>query len=120
MTIISTIAIILAIICAGLLGRAAVISNRRMKKINELNREIYRLNNCLNAINFSHHFYRKFYLQEEPDYHDRYCVYMAVTVRDGERIQCVEPVLIKSFIFRDDKQFALREAEELLEKLNEA
>lgn len=122
MTIVTTTAICLAVLCAYFFGRCAVISMRRENRIKRLTLNVSKLSNRLNYIEYSSKFDRHFDIEEDRENGGQYNVIMNVTVREywtgGETIQCIDHVLIKSFPFEDDREFARNEAEELLEKLN--
>lgn len=122
MTIVTTLSICLAVVCAFLLGRSAVISIRRDNHNKKLNAEVKKLNHRLDYISDSAKCDRNYYVVEDEEY-KVYNVVMSVTVHrwDGYcyAIDSIHPCLIKSFPFYDDKEFANNEAEELLDKLNE-
>lgn len=120
MTIVTTTAICLLAIFAFLFGRSAVISNRRHNRLLEVKAECDKLSHRLDRIENSSKYDRSYEIEED----DRaYNVIMKVCVRvssyAGEHIDTFCFWLIKAFPFADDKEFALREAEELLDKLNE-
>lgn len=123
MTIVTTTAICLLAIFAFLFGRSAVISNRRGNRVKRLTVQASKLSNRLNFIEYSSKHNRHFDIEEDRENGGQFNVILKVTVREawtgGESIQCIDHVLIKSFRFENDKDFARREAEELLEKLNE-
>lgn len=121
MTIVSTVSICLAVICAFFLGWCLVISFRRDKRNQQLKSTVKKLRNRLDQIADSSKYDRYFEIEEE-EITGAYNVNMKVHVRERscavERIEDVCYCLIKSFPFDDDKEFAKREAEELLETLN--
>lgn len=121
MTIVSTVSICLAVISAFLLGWCLVISLRRDKRNKQLKSEVRKLRNRLDQIADSSK-YDRYFEVEEDELTAAYNVNMKVHVRErscvGERIEDICYCLIKSFPFDDDKEFAKREAEELLETLN--
>lgn len=84
--------------------------------------EIKKLNHRLDKIADSSK-YDRYYEIEEDELGNAYNVNMKVYIRvstyAGEHIDTVCYCLIKSFPFEDDKEFALNEATELLDKLNE-
>lgn len=122
MTILSTLSICLAVVCAFLFGRSAVISNIRYNRNTQLKAEVKKLNHRLDCIADSSKFDR-YYEIEEDECAEAYNVNMKVYVRvssyAGEHIDTCCYCLIKQFPFADDKEFAHNEAEELLDKLNE-
>ncbi len=122
MTIVTTIAICLAVACAALLGRCGYISGRRADKIKKQKDEIKKLSHRLDRIADSSK-YDRYYEIEEDELREAYNVNMKVYVRvssyAGEHIDTVCYCLVKAFPFADDKEFAHIEAEELLDKLNE-
>lgn len=122
MTIVSTTAICLLALFAFLFGRSAVISTRRDNHNKKLKAEVKKLNHRLDRIADSSK-YDRFYEIEEDELANAYNVNMKVYVRvssyAGEHIDTCCYCLIKQFPFADDKEFAKREAEELLDKLNE-
>lgn len=122
MTIVTTLSICLAVVCAFLLGRSAVISNRRYNRNTQLKAEVKKLNHRLDRIADSSK-YDRYYEIEEDECAEAYNVNMKVYVRvssyAGEHIDTCCYCLIKQFPFADDKEFAYNEAEELLDKLNE-
>lgn len=121
MTIVSTVSICLAVICAFLLGWCLVISLRRDKRNQQLKSTVKKLRNRLDQIADSSKYDRYFEIEEE-EITGAYNVNLKVHVRErscvGEHIEDICYCLIKSFPFDDDKEFAKREAEELLETLN--
>ena len=122
MTIVTTLSICLAVVCAFLLGRSVVISTRRDKHNKALKAEVKKLNHRLDRIADSSK-YDRYYEIEEDECTNAYNVNMKVYVRvssyAGEHIDTCCFCLIKQFPFADDKEFAKNEAEELLDKLNE-
>lgn len=122
MTIVTTLSICLAVVCAFLLGRSVVISTRRDKHNKTLKAEIKTLNRRLDYIADSSKCDRN-YKMEEDEEAKVYNVVMSVTIHQWKgycyAIDAIHPCLIKSFPFYDDKEFAKSEAEELLDKINE-
>lgn len=122
MTIVSVLSICLAVVCAFLLGRSAVISTRCDNHNRKLKAEVKNLNHRLDSIADSSK-YDRYYEIEEDECAEVYNVNMKVYVRvssyAGEHIDTCCYCLIKQFPFADDKEFAYNEAEELLDKLNE-
>ena len=122
MTIVTPLSICLAVVCAFLLGRSAVISTRRDNYNKKLKAEVKKLNHRLDRIADSSK-YDRYYEIEEDECVNAYNVNMKVYVRvnwvGGQDIDTCCYCLIKQFPFADDKEFAKREAEELLDKLNE-
>lgn len=118
MTIVTTISICLAVVCAFLLGRSIIISIQRDNRIKRLKGMVTQLDDRLNFIaNCSKH---KCYEIEEDELTDAYNVNMKVHVyRFDDSFDTICYCLIKAFPFADDKEPALRDAQELLDKLNE-
>lgn len=122
MTIVTTTAICLAVLFSMLLGRCGYISSRRASKLDKQHREIKLLKHRLDYIADSSK-YDRYYEVEEDEMENAFNVNMKVYVRisscAGEHIDTCCYCLIKAFPFGDDKEFALLEANELLDKLNE-
>lgn len=122
MTTVTIISICLAVVLAFFLGRYMYISNRRANRVAKQKDEIKKLNHRLDKIADSSK-YDRYYEIEEDELGNAYNVNMKVYIRvstyAGEHIDTVCYCLIKSFPFEDDKEFALNEATELLDKLNE-
>lgn len=122
MTIITTLSICLAVVCAFLLGRSAVISNRRYNRNTQLKAEVKKLNHRLDYIADSAKCDRNYKVEEDEEA-KVYNVVMSVTIHQWKgccyAIDAIHPCLIKAFPFYDDKEFAKNEAEELFDKLNE-
>lgn len=127
MTVVTTISICLAVVCAFLLGCSVVISNLRDNRNKALKAEVKTLNRRLDYIADSSKCDRN-YTVEEDEEAKVYNVVMSVTIHqwkgccyaiDAIPFDAIHPCLIKAFPFYDDKEFAKREAEELLDKLNE-
>ncbi len=122
MTIVSTLSICLAVVCAFLLGRSVVISTLRDNKNKTLKTEIKTLNRRLDYIADSAKCDRNYKVEEDEEA-KVYNVVMSVTIHQWKgcsyAIDAIHPCLIKAFPFYDDKEFAKNEAEELLNKLNE-
>lgn len=118
MTTVTIISVCLAVVCAFLFGRSIVISVRRDKRITLLKSTVTTLDGRLDFIAASPK--RRYYEVAEDDLAGAYNVNMNVYVHriDG-RFDTVCPCLIKAFPFADDKELALRDAQELLDKLNE-
>ena len=124
MTIISIIAICLAVLCAFLFGRSAVVSDQRNNSNKQLKSEVAKLNHRLDRIANSSEFDRCYEIEEDEDagaYNVNLKVYIRVYSYACEHIDTdtVCCCLIKQFPFDEDKEFAKNEAEELLDKLNE-
>lgn len=122
MTIVSTTAICLLALFAFLYGRSAVISTRRKNRLNKVMNERDKLSLSLDKIENSSKY--DCYFEIEEDSNNSTCrVFMKVYVRKstyaGEHIENICYCLVKEFPHEDDKGFALREAEELLDKLSE-
>ena len=122
MTIVTTLSICLAVVCASLLGRSAVISNIRYNCNTQLKAEVKKLNHRLDSIADSSKYDR--YYEIEEDSNNSTCrVFMKVYVRKstyaGEHIENICYCLVKEFPYEDDKDFARSEAQELLDKINE-
>ena len=122
MTIVISTAICLLALFAFLFGRTAVIITRRLNRLNKAKDERDKLSRSLDKIENSSKYDRYFEIEEDDD-NAVYRVFMKVYVRKssyaGEHIENICYCLIKEFPHEDDKGFALREAEELLDKLNE-
>lgn len=122
MTIVSTTAICLLAIFAFLFGRSAVISTRRLNRLNKVMNERDKLSLSLDKIENSSKYDRYFEI-EEDDSNAVYRVFMKVYVRKssyaGEHIENICYCLVKEFPYEDDKDFARSEAQELLDKINE-
>ncbi len=126
MTIVSTTAICLSTclsaIFAFLFGRSAVISTRRLNRLNKTKDERDKLSRSLDKIENSSKYDRHFEI-EEDDSNSTCRVFMKVYVRKstyvGEHIESICYCLIKEFPYEDDKDFARSEAQELLDKINE-
>lgn len=122
MTIVTTLSICLAVVCAFLLGRSAVISNRRYNRNTQLKAEVKKLNHRLDSIADSAKCDRNYKVEEDEEA-KVYNVVMSVTIHQWKgccyAIDAIHPCLIKAFPFYDDKEFAKNEAEELFDKLNE-
>lgn len=122
MTTVTIISICLVVVLAFLLGRCMYVSSQRAIRVSNQKAEIKKLLHRLDKIADSSK-YDRYYEIEEDELCDAYNVNMKVYIRvssyAGEHIDTVCYCLIKSFPFDDDKEFALNEAEELLEKLNE-
>lgn len=122
MTIVISTAICLLALFAFLFGRTAVIITRRLNRLNKAKDERDKLSRSLDKIENSSKYDRCFEIEEDDD-NAVYRVFMKVYVRKssyaGEHIENICYCLIKEFPHEDDKGFALREAEELLDKLNE-
>lgn len=122
MTIVSTTAICLLTLFAFLFGRSAVISTRRLNRLNKTKDERDKLSRSLDRIESSSKYDRYFEI-EEDDSNAVYRVFMKVYVRKssyaGEHIERICYCLIKEFPYEDDKSFARSEAQELLDKINE-
>lgn len=118
MTTVTIISVLLAVVCAFLFGRTIVISIRRDKRITRLKSTVTALDDRLNYIaNCSKH---RYYEIEKDELTDAYNVNMRVDVyRFDDSFDTVCHCLIKAFPFADDKELALRDAQELLDKLNE-
>lgn len=80
MTIVSTLSICLAVVCAFLLGRSAVISNRRYNRNKQLKAEVKKLKHRLDRIADSSK-YDRYYEIEEDECANAYNVNMKVYVR---------------------------------------
>lgn len=122
MTIVTTLSICLAVVCAFLLGRSVVISTQRDKHNKALKAEVKKLNHRLDYIADSAKCDRNYKVEEDEEA-KVYNVVMSVTIHQWKgccyAIDAIHPCLIKAFPFYDDKEFAKNEAEELLDKLNE-
>lgn len=122
MTIVTIFSICLAVVLAFLLGRCIYISNRRATRLSKQKAELKKLQHRLDKIADSSK-YDRYYEIEEDGIAGAYNVNMKVYVRvssfAGEHIDTCCYCLIKTFPFDDDKEFALNEAQELLDKLNE-
>ncbi|RXE71569.1 hypothetical protein ED352_04495 [Muribaculaceae bacterium Isolate-002 (NCI)] len=122
MTTVTIISICLAVVLAFFLGRCMYIGKRRANRVVKQKDEIKKLNHRLDKIADSSK-YDRYYEIEEDELGNAYNVNMKVYIRVstyvGEHIDTVCYCLIKSFPFEDDKEFALNEATELLDKLNE-
>lgn len=122
MTIVSTLSICLAVVCAFLLGCSVVISTQRDKHNKALKAEVKKLNHRLDYIADSAKCDRNYKVEEDEEA-KVYNVVMSVTIHQWKgrcyAIDAIHPCLIKAFPFYDDKEFAYNEAEELLDKLNE-
>lgn len=120
MTATTIISICLSAILAFLLGRCMYISNRRATSLSNKESEIKKLKHRLDRIADSSK-YDRYYEIEEDELTDAYNVNLKVYVRvlACGHLDTVCYCLIKSFPFADDKDFALLEAQELLDKLNE-
>lgn len=122
MTIVTTTAICLLAIFAFLFGRSAVISTRRLNRLNKTKDERDKLSRSLDKIENSSKYDRYFEIEEDDN--KSVCrVFMKVYVRKctyaGEHIESICFCLIKEFPYEDDKDFARSEAQELLDKINE-
>lgn len=122
MTIVSVLSICLAVVCAFLLGRSAVISTRCDNHNRKLKAEVKNLNHRLDYIADSAKCDRNYEVLEDEEA-KVYNVVMFVTIHQWQgccyAIDTIHQCLIKAFPFADDKEFAHNEAEELLDKLNE-
>lgn len=122
MTIVTTLSICLAVVCAFLLGRSVVISTQRDKHNKALKAEVKKFNHRLDYIADSAKCDRNYKVEEDEEA-KVYNVVMSVTIHQWKgccyAIDAIHPCLIKAFPFYDDKEFAKNEAEELLDKLNE-
>ncbi len=119
-TIIALSAILL--VAVFLLGRVAYISARRADHISTLKAKVEKLNHRLDKIADSSKHDRYYEIEEDElgnAYNVNMKVYIRVSTYYGEDIDTVCYCLVKSFPFEDDKEFALNEATELLDKLNE-
>ena len=65
MTIVTTLSICLAVVCAFLLGRSAVISNRRYNRNTQLKAEVKKLNHRLDSIADSSKYDRYYEIEED-------------------------------------------------------
>lgn len=117
----SFIAIIIALICTFFMGRALVISNIRMNKIDNLVIKIKHLEHRINFLRTAPSSSRQYSLEEDDD-HQACHVFMHIEIRTGvfnENLDTTCPCLIKSFQYDYGKEFAMLEAQELIDHLNE-
>lgn len=111
----TTISITLAVAMALLLGRAAVVSAIRARRIQRLKAEKDRYDRAILTLEHSAPEGRTYYIDEGGILDRCYRVMLRVS---GPFSRTPE-VLVKEFPFGDDRKFALLEATELLEHLKE-
>ncbi len=118
MAIVTILSISLAVVCAFLFGRSAIISCNRDSRNRKLRETIQELRGRLALAADTVHIEQVFKIDEDTQ-NGAYAVSAkaCVVLANGEEF--ARFLKIKSFPFADDKEFARRQAEELLDKLNE-
>lgn len=118
MFFITIFSICIAFVASALFGRAASVSYNRLKSLNAQHRSIETLRNRLCAVANPSSTRSDFIIT--TDYVDRkYNVVHRIYISDTNSSTTFLRSIVKSFPFNDDKDFALLQAAELLDKLNE-